>query len=179
MPSVLTGDALDKMLAWLDPDRDQAARNYESIRHALIKFFQSHACFAAEDLTDETINRVARRVAEGEAIVAHHPSTYFLGVARKVHLEALRHQSIERCAPLMFYGPSRSTRSPRAELLHDGLLALSAEGRELLEAYYLDGRADLATKLGISPNAVRIRVCREKQRLRAYLDHRSKAPRRP
>ena len=177
MPTLLTSDAFDTMLTWLDPDRDQAARKYESIRHALIGFFQSHACPAAEDLTDETINRVARRLAEGE-IVAQHPSTYFRGVAKKVYLEALKQQSLQRRFQVVFDAAPRG-RSAHLESLNYGLHELSPDGRELLEAYYLDCRADLAAKLGISPNAVRIRVCREKQRLRAYMERSLRPLRRP
>jgi hypothetical protein len=38
--------------------------------------------------------------------------------------------------------------------------------RQLLEAYYLNQREELPARLGITPNAVRLRVFKEKRRLR-------------
>jgi hypothetical protein len=39
--------------------------------------------------------------------------------------------------------------------------------RRLLEAYYLDSRNGLAAREGLTPNALRLRVFKEKQKLRA------------
>jgi hypothetical protein len=44
---------------------------------------------------------------------------------------------------------------------------LPPRGRHLLAAYYLEPRADLAVREGVTPNALRLRVFKEKRRLRA------------
>ena len=49
------------------------------------------------------------------------------------------------------------------------LNTLSPDGRQLLEAYYLSGRSELISRLGVTPNAVRLRVFKEKQRLRSCM----------
>ena len=54
----LSQEAFDRLLAWLDPDRDRAGERYEEIRRKLIGIFLRRGCSTAEDLTDEAINRV-------------------------------------------------------------------------------------------------------------------------
>ena len=81
---VLTKEALDKLLACLDQNREQAASRYEIIRRKLMKYFECRGCCSPEDLADETINRVARRIYEGKEIWTSEPANYFYGVARNV-----------------------------------------------------------------------------------------------
>src|ERR1051326_5706272 len=65
--SPLTQQAFDALLACLDSDRERAAEKYETLRLKLVKFFEWRACaVAAQDLADEVINRVARRIDGGE-----------------------------------------------------------------------------------------------------------------
>ena len=61
---VLTKEAFDALLEWLDPNRDIAAQKYETIRTRLIKIFSCRGCLEAEDLADETINRVTNKLPE-------------------------------------------------------------------------------------------------------------------
>ena len=56
----LSQEAFDALLKWLDSDREQAAMKYEEIRKRLIKIFTGRDCVEAEDLADETINRVSK-----------------------------------------------------------------------------------------------------------------------
>jgi hypothetical protein len=60
----LSQEAFDSLLEWLDSDREQAAMKYEDIRKRLIKIFTGRGCAEAEDLTDETINRVISKLGE-------------------------------------------------------------------------------------------------------------------
>jgi hypothetical protein len=43
---VLTQDAFDKLLNWLDSDRERAGQKYETIRLRLIKIFTCRRCSA-------------------------------------------------------------------------------------------------------------------------------------
>jgi DNA-directed RNA polymerase specialized sigma24 family protein len=168
---LLTPESFEHLLTWLDPARERAGVKYEDVRRALIRFFERHGSARADELADETINRVARRIADGELVRSPDAYAYFHGVARNVYLESVKHQAIERKVTVLHTGGvPRRTLGSLANCLDESLHALSAEGRELLESYYRDGCVKLAARLQISPNAVRIRVCREKQRLRAEMD---------
>src|SRR5262245_4973774 len=57
----LTKEDFDRFLTWLHPDREQAGQKYEEIRRRLVIIFNARRCPEAEDLADETINRVIRR----------------------------------------------------------------------------------------------------------------------
>src|SRR5206468_187108 len=73
----LTKAAFDDLLECLSPDREQAAAAYEEIRRKLITFFEFRGCLSSQDQADETINRVARRIQEGEIIQASDVASYF------------------------------------------------------------------------------------------------------
>src|SRR5215471_18128387 len=81
----LTKDGFDRLLASLDPDRDVAALQYERLRAKLINYFDWRDCPAPEDHADEAINRVIRKLSEGEDF--RDISTYVLGIARMMLLE--------------------------------------------------------------------------------------------
>src|SRR5881392_2187662 len=81
----LTQEAFDKLLHALDGDRERAGNIYQETRSNLIRFFEWRGCPFPEDHADETINRVAKRILEGEKIL--NPAGYYLGVARMLLLE--------------------------------------------------------------------------------------------
>ena len=60
---LLTKEAFDALLGWLDPNREVAGQKYEVIRRRLITIFSCRGCAEAEDLADETINRVASKLS--------------------------------------------------------------------------------------------------------------------
>jgi DNA-directed RNA polymerase specialized sigma24 family protein len=161
---------LHVLLAWLAPTPEKAGERYEAIRSALNRFFASRRCQPPEEFTDDTIDRVARRLADGEQIHTPNPGSYFYGVARNVYREALK-QRQGRTDPAHVQEPAVRyvDEPPRLACLRKCLRQLAPESRELLEAYYLDGRTDLAGRLGVSPNAVRLRVFKQKQSLKACI----------
>ena len=169
----------------LDADRDRAADRYETIRRRLVQLFQWRGCQASEALADETIDRVSRRLAEGEVIQAGDPAAYFYGVARNVlkeyWTEQRRELTLQRSfAPLQdVSGGQDDLRDlefeERLECLDRALARLSEENRRLITAYYrseggprIAERAGLAESLGLSPGALRIRV----HRIREVLEQR-------
>jgi DNA-directed RNA polymerase specialized sigma24 family protein len=112
---VLTQDAFKVLLACLDPDQERAGEKYENIRRGLITFFECRGCFSPEDHADDTINRVARRLAEGKEIYAENPASYFYGVARNVlreHWESAHPAP----APLENLPPSKDLSNDPGEL---------------------------------------------------------------
>ena len=160
----LTKEAFEQLLGWLDEDRDRAADKYEQIRIRLIKLFEIRGCANSEDLADDTIDRVARRVHEVATTYEGNPALYFHGVARMVHLEYLRKQP--RVVPALYEDAAEETER-RLDCLEGCLDRLSLSNRELILHYYEDEnksaedvRKEIAQRLGISPNAVRIRAHR-------------------
>ena len=160
----LSQEAFDSLLEWLDSDREQAAMKYEDIRKRLIKIFTGRACTEAEDLADETINRVISKLDELEKGFEGDRGRYFYGVANKVYLESRRKKPPQ-------VPPSSPTDSNQIELefrcLEHCIEALSEAERYLLLQYYgvqggakVEHRKRLAEELGIAPNALRIRAYR-------------------
>src|SRR5262245_3040493 len=90
----LTQDALDRLLALLGPDRDIAADRYLRIRRDLVRLFEWRGCSTPDEYADETINRCARKIAEGEEI--RDIKTYSVGVARMLLHEMAREQGRQR-----------------------------------------------------------------------------------
>src|SRR5712691_11443561 len=87
---VLRQEDFDRLLRWLDTDAERAGLIYEKIRWRLIAILASRACAFPEELADETIDRVARRVADIEATYVGDKAIYFLGVMNNVHHEYLK-----------------------------------------------------------------------------------------
>ena len=160
---VLTQEDFDRLLAWLDPDRERAGRKYEEIRLRLMKLFASRGCGETDLLADEAINRVARRLPELLDTYVGDPASYFCGVAHRVHLEYLRRK------PPAPPPPARPAEEVEREYacLESCMAGLAADSRELVLQYYteekqarIEHRKELARRLGINLNALRIRAFR-------------------
>jgi RNA polymerase sigma factor (sigma-70 family) len=170
----LTGEALEKFLATLDPDSHRAGEKYEALRESLISFFDWQGGLSPEDLCDETLNRVVKKIDEGEAV--QNVPAYCRGVARLVLLEyrkgaAARRADVEELASLPAPAPIESG-DERRDWLENCLRELPVDARQLVLQYYkedrqqkIDARAALAEKLGIPLNALRSRVQRLRDRL--------------
>jgi RNA polymerase sigma factor (sigma-70 family) len=160
----------NELLNWLHPDREQAGRKYEDIRRRLIRIFVHRGCASAEDLADETIIRVVRKVREVRANFnpSDDPALYFYGVGRNIYREYLK----RRPAPTPPPPPGNGTddddnETPEYECLEKCLGHLSPSNRELILEYYedeqgakIEGRKKLAERFGMALNALRIRAHR-------------------
>jgi RNA polymerase sigma factor (sigma-70 family) len=166
--SSVTQESFDSLLAWLDTDRDSAAGKYEQIRRRLIAFFTCRGRYDADELADETINRVTLKAAEVAKNFVGDPSRYFYGVAQKVLLEALRKKPPPPLAEQLT--PDESEETEREQACFDRCMdELPPANRTLLVEYFskqgrakIDHRKELAARLGIAQNALRIRVYRLK-----------------
>lgn len=163
---VLTRESFDALLAWLDSDREAAGQEYEEVRRRLIKLFTCRACGEPEDLTDETINRVIKKLPEIQNGFAGDKIRYFYGVANKVHLEYLRRKPVtDRAVDLST--PEDHEPDPEMECLDQCMAKLTSDNQTLLLEYYqedkrakINHRKHLAERLGIAANALRIRAYR-------------------
>lgn len=171
----ISQDAFDKFLAWLDPDREQAGTKYETIRRKLIKIFVCRGCTSGEELADETINRVIRKVPEFAASYTGDPAAYFCGVARNVHLEHLKKKPAP--GPMPVVDPP-DQKEIEYECLERCMNKLAPDNRELMLEYYqeekqakIDRRKELAARLGIAVNALRIRAHRIRVSLQTCVEN--------
>jgi DNA-directed RNA polymerase specialized sigma24 family protein len=148
------------------------------MRAKLVRYFEWRSCAAPEDHADETINRVARRIDEGETIF--NLPAYFATVARLVFMESLRER--ERTSIPLDEMPEISVEPPledehreaRLRCLDHCLNKLPLDGQTLILKYYhdekrakIDRRRQLAEGLGIPLNALRIRA----HRIRTVLEN--------
>ena len=174
----LERERFERLLALFGPDRDRSGERYEAIRRALVKFFECKGGRFPEEMADETLDRVARRLAEGETVRAADPAAYVHGVARNVLRGdwTQRQRATARAAAVPAEPPRDEDAASQAErrlaCLDRCLAALPPETRQLVLRYYLeerrakiDGRRVLAESLGIGQNALRIRMHRIRARL--------------
>jgi hypothetical protein len=61
----LTPNAWSRLLAWLDQGLDSSGERYLEMRRRLVQYFDRRNCVHPDDLADETLNRIARRLEEG------------------------------------------------------------------------------------------------------------------
>ena len=167
----LTQEAFEKLLNSLSPDRDEAGAQYEMFRRKLVRFFEWRAIDSPDDYADETINRVARRIAEGQ--IVDNIKSYIYGVARMVFMEAKKEHD-RAPIPLDDATPNLEPEVPEdAEvevrfMCFDRCLdSLPPENRKLIIDYYQEEkrakiqlRQELADRLQIPLNALRIRAHR-------------------
>lgn len=173
----LTPESFAQLLAALHPERAQAAERYEQVRQALLVFFTFRGAVDPPELADETINRVARRLAEGKEIFAENSVSYFYGVARNVWRETVAHPVTLQPLDDFFPPDKQHVPSPhelftqreeqqafeqRLICLERCLQTLPPKDRDLMLAYYqgtgsakIENRQDLAAQFGISLKTLR------------------------
>lgn len=165
----LTQEGFDRLLTWLDADREMAGKRYEDIRLRLIKIFTSRGCSVPEELADETIDRVISKGPELAETYAGDPRLYFYGVAHNVHLEYLRRRQAVPAPPVLAAAaqPDEGEMEREYQCLEKCMQRLTNENRNLVLQYYQDekqakisSRKLLAEQLGIALNALRIRAFR-------------------
>ena len=183
----ITSSAFHRLLNWLDEGVNSNGENYLKTRQRLIAYFDRKNCLSPEELTDETLNRVARRLEEEKTIESETPAKYCYITARFVFMEYLRGKD-KKHVPL-----DDVLRQPKANQLaqlnedeeketKETMLAclerctgkLEPASREIIISYYygeervkIENRRRLAERLGISTNALTIRASRIRDKLEA------------
>jgi DNA-directed RNA polymerase specialized sigma24 family protein len=164
----------DRLLGWLDRDADVAGTRYEQIRWRLIAILASRGCQVPEELADETIDRVARRVIDIRETYVGDKAIYFLGVMNNVHHEFLK----RRPQPRVIEPPSDPDTKERVHLCLDKCLEkLSPHARQIIERYYAENkrakitlRKRIANELGITASNLRLRALRIREKLQLCID---------
>jgi len=170
----MTSEEFESLLSWLSPDREEAGAIYEKIRRKLIGFFTRRACICPEDLTDDTLSRVARKVAENKVENSDNPISFCYGVAKNVHLEYLKKlKKIGNLRPEDLQPFEHKDREREMACLDTCLEKLTPENRTVIKQYMahrgrekIRTRREMAARLGTGMNALRIRVFRIQNTLR-------------
>jgi len=169
-------EAFEKLLRWLDPDREKAGEKHEKIRFRLIKIFVCRGCHEAEDLADQTINVVLSKIDWLVANYVGEPGLYFYAVAKKIHLEQLKKRPFPNLPPP---DPEPPELEQVCSYLDDCLDNLTSAERDMVLRYHegdkqekIQNRKKLAEELKISRNALRIKVCHIHSRLRECVERR-------
>jgi DNA-directed RNA polymerase specialized sigma24 family protein len=176
----MTPEAFAALLRLLGGNAKEAGENYEKIRRRLIRLFEWRGCEFPEEMTDETFNRVARRVAEGVKLEADDPYGYFCGVAHLVYKEVLRNAARKSALLEKWDWPPAASQDEesedhRLESLRHCLHLLDRDQQSLLLRYHqgennIRARRELCDELHIGMNALRIRVHRLRRRLETCIE---------
>lgn len=189
--NAVTQENFDLLLNWLDHNRETAGQKYEKIRRRLIRIFLGRGCSEAEELADETINRVTQKLPQVAAGYIGEPTFYFYGVANKIHLEWLRrqkkithlpleernnHSEIETDASTRAGAAAGATAAAEYECLRICLEALPGDDRRLIVEYYgdeksakIEKRRKLAQDNEITTGALQVKAFRIRARLKGCL----------
>lgn len=175
--SGIAPEAWNGLLAFLGRGGGDGGAAYEEVRRRLQFFFEWKGCVGAAELADETLNRVATKLAAGEDIRTDEPGRYAFGVARFVYLEAVKRNArlvqAERSGAAPEPAEDAAQRERRLAALEACLDGLPPRTQQMVLRYHaddgrqrIDHRKQLADELGIALNALRIRV----HRLRAQIE---------
>jgi len=165
----LNEEAFIQLLARLNSDPELAGESYERLRAGLIYFFERKGCLIPAELADETVNRTARKIEEGQEIGDIFKFSY--GVAKYVLLEYWhdhRREWEQLTEQLPIQGHNGESEEQRLECMKKCLQALSSEEQDLIiKNCTLDnkGKLEVALALGLTINAFRLRVFRIRARL--------------
>lgn len=178
----LTEESFNLFLSWLDPDRDSAGKKFEDIRRRLLVVFDGRGCPRSDELVDETFKRFIRRLPAMVDTFTGDPIAYLLVTAHHLHLEYVEKQLLPLPDNLPDMLATDDDESMQAELfdscLEECLGRLDQQDRALALDYYrkakqakIDFRKELARRLGITTNALRIKIHHLRTTLRGCLDH--------
>ena len=182
-----TEDTFRQFLNWLDEGVESSGEKYLELRRRLVLYFDRKNCVAPDELADETLGRVAQKLAEKGSISNLTPAHYCYVTAKYVFLEYLRrdeqgHASFEelvesgKLRPAAAAGTGEddgaSAQEQLLRYLEQCLAKLGDADRELILEYYrgeggtkIQTRRQIAERLGVSANALSIRACRIREKV--------------
>jgi len=171
----LSKPQLDALLAALESGSGQVGERYVKLRHKLVDFFLWNRSNRPQEDADEAMDRLARRIAEGEPVV--NLASYAQKIARLVLLES-NARSRREAAVSQFSVTLAANRSQEEgdektlDRLEPCLRELPAESRALIVEYYsgkgaalIETRRQMALRLGVTANTLRNRALRLRREL--------------
>lgn len=167
----LAPPAFEKMLDWLDKDRNIAGEKYEALRLRLIKILNYRGCLDSEALVDTVFDRVARKIDFLTETYQGDPALYFYNVANKVFLEYNRQPQMVEISPDISENNNHyhddENIQPEYVCLKKCLSTLSDDKRALIVGYYssekngkVKSHKQIAEDTGIKPATLHVRAHR-------------------
>jgi DNA-directed RNA polymerase specialized sigma24 family protein len=181
-------ERFEGLLGALGQDRERAGEQYEGLRRSLVAFFRWRGATAPEELADDTLDRVGRKLHESPEGGARELVPYVYGIARNVLREAqARARRTQRAldrlrgevaevvtTPTDLAAAIEEERGASLACLERCLDALAPEARHLVLEYYgedkrarIEARRGLAETQGVELNTIRVRLWRIRRRLEA------------
>lgn len=167
----------NRFLAWLDPNYDKAGLRYEEIRRNLIRILVRRRCLDPEELADKAFDRVINHLPNMLDGYTGEPAKYIVRVAVN-----LSHEHKKKSSALTPLPPKDTNNSPRCSpkdeeekrfrerrhrCLEECLQKLHSKQQTMILDYYskdkkqkIENRKRIADSLGISLNALALRVLR-------------------
>lgn len=169
----LTAEKFAGFLTWLNPSAEDAGVEYERLRFRLITYFTARNSRFAEELADETINRVALKIAD---TIIENKFAFCYGVAKNVFLESLRKEKHFVDIDDVQIAAKEKVEDFSNQCLDKCLEELSTENRTLILDYFSENktakislRERLADNLGVTKVNLRMKIVRIKQALKICL----------
>jgi RNA polymerase sigma factor (sigma-70 family) len=176
---------LDRLLNFLDPDRDCAAVRYEKLRRDMITLFSKRMLPCPEDLADESFNRVMRRLRNSGQSEIDSAAAYLITVAKNLCLEYTAKQNMlvsledgdfeKEFFKNQVSGPDLDDRV--FEAMEKALNKLPVESRKFILTYHQvdkrgkkEAREAMAKEYGLTVNALRLRAYRIREKLKKDID---------
>jgi DNA-directed RNA polymerase specialized sigma24 family protein len=151
---------------------ENSGERYEQLRRRLLVYFGAQRHAGAEEAADETLDRAARRLAEGVEVTS--VESFVLGIARNVVREGWKRPRVVEVDWRRMASPEAGAEEPALDCLDRCLERLAPASRSWVERFYageggvkIRARAALAAELGIDANALRVRMHRVRGKLEA------------
>lgn len=175
-------DPFEFFLSWLNPDRDAAEKKFKELRRRLITVFDLRGCPVSEDVVEEAVLRFVRRLPSmADSFKDNDPTSYLYVTAHRLHLEYIERQFEPLPDDISELPQADASAGVEEERLHECLdrclEGIEGEERRMLLDYYrhdkrakIDLRKALARRMGISGNALRIRIYHLRNSLQSCIE---------
>lgn len=189
MPKIIEKFELDKvsfnrLMNWLHTDYDTATELYFDIHQKLVFYFLIRECAEAEELADETFDRVMVKLSEEEIVHDGSPLRYFYSIAKFIHQEYERNKNLQLEEAILFDREAEIfDENEEKEILQNQdylkkcVSTLKTPDRKLLMEYYgvesgreLEKREDIAKKNNLTTNSLRVKIFRLRNKLKKCVE---------
>ena len=151
-----SSESLEKLLSFLDPNRERAGERYELLRERLIRIFERRGCNHPDEVADETFLRVESLLDQGKEVESKDREGFVIETGKHVLQEYWDKRRIEPQAEPEGR-PVSPTHDVREAVFDLGLHQLPDRDRDLLSKYLGFG----SVNQGIKPKIRRERLARQ------------------
>lgn len=163
----ITPADFDRLLKWFDDDRAVAAEKYRKIHRRMVQIFRARGAFPAEDLADQTLDRIIKKLPEIINDYEGDPALYIFSMARNVYFEFVRKPKPMPLPELFVMPKMEANENVYQTCLKNCLEKISPEEKQLFIDYFLYDNEkklarheEMARRLGINRNYLRTRIYR-------------------